>query len=1252
MTAGVANLKWDESTSAREVLLANNESMFRQLFEHSADAMFLSDPQREIFVDCNQAAVAMMRATNKQQLLMKNPAELSVEFQPDGRDSRERVHEDTAIALNRGSHRYEWWARRMDGEEFPVDVMLTPIQNGEHTLIAAVCRDITNRKKAERELLEMTQVLEQRVDERTAELSASEARLRALVEHAPEAIVVFDGLTGRIRFGNEHACRLYGVPMERLTELTPADVSPEFQPGGRLSSELAREKMDEALRGGILVFEWIHRQQPNGRLIPTEVRLLRLPSESQNLIRASIIDNTERKQAERALRESEAKFRALFEGSSQGVVLHDEHGLLEVNSAAVRILGRKSQQELLGKHPRELAPPLQPNGESSEAMAAKYIEQCLATGSARFDWLACDPNGKDIPMEVALTRIEWSGRQVIQAFITDITERKQAERALREANRELHREIEQRIRAEESLKERVRMSTLNAEVAVALNAGNELQPMLQHCSELMVQHLDVAFARIWTLNTETQTLELQASAGCYTHLDGPHSRVKVGQYKIGWIAQEKKPLLTNHVQSDARISDQAWAAREGMVAFAGYPLLLEGRVLGVLAMFARHPLADDVLNTLDSIAHSLALGIERKRAQTALVESEARFSAAFQASPIIISISRVSDGQYVLVNDAFVSWSGYSRDEILGRNAQELELWGDQQERQDFWDGLHRTGSIREREWRFRNRAGKNFVMLVSCELIQLNHVPHILGMAHDITERKQAEAVQRASEARLRESEARFSVAFQASPALIGIFRANDGKYVLMNDAFLNWLGHPREEVLGHTCLELGVWEKPDDRDLVLKELQTLGSIRQRECRWRNRRGGHFTVLLSIEPIKVNDTPHMLSMAVDITERKRAEEKLRESEAQLRESEARFSVAFQASPVFISIFRVSDQRFVLVNDALVSWMGCSREEMLGRTTVELEMWQDNADRDQVWKELREVGSIRQRECRLCNRHGEPFTILLSAETIRLNNTPHILSLAQDITQRKRAEEELVKTLEREKELSQLKSNFVSMVSHEFRTPLGIIQSSAELLRDFHGRMPPDERSEQLDSISRNARRMAGMMEEVLVLSRLDAGKLSFRPAPLDLNTFFRLIVDEVLSATNRRCSIELSIVSIPSEAQADEQLLGHIFTNLLSNAVKYSEAGTAVHFFVSQKGQDVVCVIRDKGIGIPEEDQPQLFKAFHRGRNVGTRPGTGLGLLLVKRCADLHGGKVQVESKIGDGTTATVRLPVFGTSHEKNTGH
>jgi PAS domain S-box-containing protein len=385
-----------------------------------------------------------------------------------------------------------------------------------------------------------------------------------------------------------------------------------------------------------------------------------------------------------------------------------------------------------------------------------------------------------------------------------------------------------------------------------------------------------------------------------------------------------------------------------------------------------------------------------------------------------------------------------------------------------------------------------------------------------------------------------------------------------------------------------------------------------------------------------------MLAMAVDITGRKQAEAELRASEAQLRESEARFSAAFQASPIFIGSLRVSDGKFVLANDALVNWLGCPRDEALGQSCADLGMWENLSDRAAVWEEVGAIGHIRQKECRWRNRRGELFTILLSAETITLDRTPHVLLFAEDISQRKQAEVETLKALAREKELSQLKSNFVSMVSHEFRTPLGIIQSSAELLRDFYQKMQADERDEQLESIARNTRRMAGMMEGVLVLSRLDAGKLEFQPTVLDLKAFCRRVIDEVLSATNRRCLIELSLTSIPSEAEADERLLSHIFTNLLSNAVKYSEPGATVDFAVARDGQDAVCAVRDRGIGISENDQQQLFKAFHRGGNVGTRPGTGLGLLLVKRCVQLHGGSVQVKSKIGEGTTAIVKLSVF----------
>jgi PAS domain S-box-containing protein len=409
-----------------------------------------------------------------------------------------------------------------------------------------------------------------------------------------------------------------------------------------------------------------------------------------------------------------------------------------------------------------------------------------------------------------------------------------------------------------------------------------------------------------------------------------------------------------------------------------------------------------------------------------------------------------------------------------------------------------------------------------------------------------------------------------------------------------------------------------------------------------RTPQGKDVPLEVALNRIEWSGRQIIQAFITDITERRKAETELRASEARLRESEARFSAAFNSGPTITAISRASDGKFVLANDAFLDWTGYSRDEVVGRTANELGVWADPAERQRFLEEIRSAGWIRGRECRLRNRQGKVTTMLAAGVIIEFEGVDHLLGMMVDISQRKQAEAELHRTLAREVELSQLKSNFVSMVSHEFRTPLGIIQSSAELLRDFYQKMQPGEREEQLESIARNTRRMAAMMEEILVLSRLDAGKLDFQPAALDVSAFCRRVLDEVLSATNRRCRIDLSLSPVSAQARADERLLGHIFTNLLSNAVKYSEPGATVRFSVDREGPDAVCTIRDQGIGISEEDQQHLFKAFHRGSNVGTRPGTGLGLLLVKRCAELHGGKLQLNSRIGEGTTVTVRLPVF----------
>lgn len=380
---------------------------------------------------------------------------------------------------------------------------------------------------------------------------------------------------------------------------------------------------------------------------------------------------------------------------------------------------------------------------------------------------------------------------------------------------------------------------------------------------------------------------------------------------------------------------------------------------------------------------------------------------------------------------------------------------------------------------------------------------------------------------------------------------------------------------------------------------------------------------------------------------RKRAEAELLASAARLRQSEERFARAFWSSPAMLSIARLDTGRYVDANDAFLRVAGYERAEVIGRTWVELGFFGDSPARDAFFKTLRDKGSIRNVEATFSVRSGAKRILLLSADLIEIDQVPCLLSASVDITERKQAEEELLKALARERELSQLKSNFVSMVSHEFRTPLGVILSSAEILDRYFHKIDEAARVEYLQAIQQSTRRMARMMETVLLFGRMEAGKLQFDPADLDLPMLCQRVTDEMLSATDDRCPIRLRSELPEARACGDEGLLRHILSNLLSNAVKYSAAGSPVEFDLSRAGSDAVSEIRDRGLGIPASDLERVFSAFNRGRNVGHLPGTGLGLVVVKRCVELHGGQIELQSAEGSGTAVIIRLPLFASANQ-----
>ena len=226
-----------------------------------------------------------------------------------------------------------------------------------------------------------------------------------------------------------------------------------------------------------------------------------------------------------------------------------------------------------------------------------------------------------------------------------------------------------------------RLLELQAEIGVSMLKADSVPEMLRRCAEALVKHLDAAFARVWTLNRETEVLELRASAGLYTHLDGAHSRIPMGQYKIGMIARDRVPHLTNNVVGDPKVHNQKWAKQEGMVSFAGYPLLVEERLVGVLGMFSRRSLPDTTLLALGAVASALALGIERKQIEerelqrtAEAIAANAKFRAVFDQTTVFAGIL-TTDGTVVEANRLCLDACGYCAEEILGRVFWETAWW-------------------------------------------------------------------------------------------------------------------------------------------------------------------------------------------------------------------------------------------------------------------------------------------------------------------------------------------------------------------------------------------------------------------------------------------------------------------------------------------------------------------------------------------------------------------------------------------------
>ncbi|MCC6609369.1 MAG: PAS domain S-box protein [Burkholderiales bacterium] len=400
-----------------------------------------------------------------------------------------------------------------------------------------------------------------------------------------------------------------------------------------------------------------------------------------------------------------------------------------------------------------------------------------------------------------------------------------------------------------------------------------------------------------------------------------------------------------------------------------------------------------------------------QRAEQALRDSEQLFAHLFHSSPQAMVLSRLSGLVLIEVNAAWCELSGLSRDQALGRTVAELDLLENPEARETIRRGLESDGAVRDVQLRVRRPGGGAADVLYSGAVVELRGVKCVVGSLIDVSERNRTER-------ELRESRRRLEAMFRGSPQPLAISTWEEGRILAVNDAWVRTFGFAREDVRGRSFAEIGLWSDPDSRKRVDDAMQATGLVRDFECTWRKANGESVDVLFFGQRVEFGGETVVLSTGMDVTERKRAERLL-------TESEQRFSKIFHASPVPVVISEPADGRYIEVNQAWVGFFGYAREEVLGRTPVEIGIWLTPEDRADFTARLAAGGTAHNLEYRMRKRSGEIADVLVSSDAIDLAGERRLLTSAMDITALKRAERQLKMSERRFRDFAEAAGEYV-----------------------------------------------------------------------------------------------------------------------------------------------------------------------------------------------------------------------------------
>jgi PAS domain S-box-containing protein len=573
---------------------------------------------------------------------------------------------------------------------------------------------------------------------------------------------------------------------------------------------------------------------------------------------------------------------------------------------------------------------------------------------------------------------------------------------------------------------------------------------------------------------------------------------------------------------------------------------------------------------------------------------------------------------------------GFTRDEALGRVSHELL----QTSHPIGWQAYERL-LIEQGEWqgelRHTTKDGRRITVESRCKVAGQNGRTYVMESNRDVTERNRIVAA-------LRESEERFSKAFEASPVSLTITSLKTGQLLEVNETFTRVTGYTRDEAVGRTTLELGLWINPEDRAIELAMVSGQGQVRLMKYRFRMKNGSEVIGLLSAERLEIGGVPCALTVIEDITDRERAE-------AWLVENEERLRLALEAGQVGTWDWDIA-KNHVTWSETIYRFHGLKPGEFSGRVEDFAALVHPD-DRERVNAAIQTAvagGQAYSAEMRVVWPDGTVRWIATNGNVIfnSEGRPARMLGATVDITNRKLAEEALI-------EADRRKDEFLAMLAHELRNPLAPIRNAAQLLKRLGPPVP--ELQWARDVIDRQVEHLGRLVDDLLDVSRITQGKITLRKKKVDLVNIIANAVEAsrpLIEARNHKLSVALPKHPLPVEG--DPTRLTQIISNLLNNAAKFTPEGGVIWLSAEAVGGQIVLRVRDTGAGIAADLLPHVFDLFRQADRSLDRAqgGLGVGLTLVRSLLDLHGGSVEAFSDGPNrGSEFVVRLPALDTQVE-----